>query len=143
MTAGHQNVTPNSTNNAEEDEVVATPAWLWAVVIGLGIAIVGMFVLIGYKVVKGDNKKKTPPIVATQPQMNPSSTQPVAVVQAGALPHGFKDLIIERPDGLPLNEASLQGGYLMLRFSGDRTDYLIFVNNATGAISKITIPATK
>ncbi|MBL4638970.1 MAG: hypothetical protein JKY57_00405 [Kordiimonadaceae bacterium] len=139
MTAGQQNVTPNSTNNAEEDEVVKTPVWLWAVVVGLGVAIVGMLALIGYKVATGDNTKKPRPVVA-QSLATSGTAHTGATVPASVLPVGFKDLIIERPDGLPLSDVKLQDGYVMLRFKGNGADYLVFVNSATGKTSRITIP---
>ncbi|MBL4837974.1 MAG: hypothetical protein JKY34_10395 [Kordiimonadaceae bacterium] len=136
MTADRQNVTPDDIINA--DEVVATPIWLWGLVVGLGIAIVGMLALIGFKVATGGSADADQKPIMPEPATAQISAEAHTISASPIM--GFDSITIKRPQGLPLSDATLENGFVMLRFAGDTADTLILVNGITGKTSRIIIP---
>ncbi|MBV1901604.1 MAG: hypothetical protein KUG56_08030 [Kordiimonadaceae bacterium] len=136
MTADRQNVTPDDIINA--DEVVTTPVWLWALVIGLGIAIVGMLALIGFKVATGGNADAEQGQTMPEPVTAQISAEAHTISASPIV--GFESITIKRPQGALLSETSFEKGVVMLRFAGDMADTLILVDGITGKTSRIIIP---
>lgn len=125
MAAQDENVTPETPFPVE-----SAPGWLKALVVGLGIAIIGMLALILFKIVAGDATEEAEPL-------SPAAAAPgqhVAPLEAG-------DYEIERPIGATLVSVRPSGEEVYLRFrlvSGG--DEIVILNRRTGDISRIAVP---
>lgn len=108
--------------DAEEAETVKAPLGLRILVTVLGVAIVGMLLLIIVKVVKGDHRK--------------DETVPVAVETTHVAP--FKNMSVTRPEGTELISAQPGSAGVLLHFRGNDKDILVLVR-ADGSQQQIIV----
>lgn len=120
--------TENVTHDSDE-MVATTPAWLKILVVGLGIAIIGMLGLILYKIITGlgDMAEET---------MAPAAT--MALHPASTIIPG--DYAVVRPSGMELIAVVPSGAEVFLHFRGKGgADQIIIFNRVTGDTSTMKI----
>ncbi|WP_262694940.1 hypothetical protein [Kordiimonas aquimaris] len=128
MNATDQNVTQQN-----EEETSKAPGWLKALVVILGVGIVGMLLLIVFKIANGDHQKPDEPIGAL-----PASSPAVTVFPSGELPTG--DFEISRPNGAALVSVTPSGVEVYMHFkTEDGAERITILNRQTGAVSTIII----
>lgn len=128
MNGSDAKVTPPKSDVIGEETMESAPFILKAIVVGLGIAIIGMLGLILYKIVAGPSEEAAPtPIV--------EAVLPPAGISA-------KDFDIAVPAGATLVSVQPHGAevFLHVRLS-DGSDKVIVVNRANGEISRLTLQA--
>ncbi len=127
MNGSDQKVTPI------DDEVMeSAPFWLKAIVVGLGLAILGMLGLILYKIIMGPGDKQP----GDTPQDMPTINQSVGLVPAP--PSG--DFDIDVPAGAALVTMVPSGPEVFLHFRlTDGSDQIIVLNRVTGETSTVGI----
>lgn len=128
MNATDQNVTQQN-----EEETPKAPGWLKALVVILGVGIVGMLLLIVFKIANGDHQKLEEPIGAL-----PASSPAATVFPPGELPVG--DFEVPRPEGATLVSIVPSGVEVYMHFkTEDGVERITILNRQTGAVSTIII----
>lgn len=128
------NVTDQNVTQQNEEEIPKAPGWLKVLVAVLGIAIVGMLLLIVFKVANGDHQKPDEPIGAL-----PASSPATTAFPPGELPQG--DFELPRPEGATLVSVTPSGIEVYLHFRmPDGGETITILNRQTGAVSTINIP---
>ena len=126
MNGSDAKVTPPKSGGIDEETMESAPFFLKAIVVGLGIAIIGMLGLILYKIVAGPSEEAAP----------------TPVVEAVLPPAGIdaKDFDIAVPADATLVSMQPQGAevFLHVRLS-DGSDQVIVVNRASGEIARLTL----
>ena len=126
MNGSDAKVTPPKSDVIDEETMESAPFFLKAIVVGLGIAIIGMLGLILYKIVVGPSE----------------GAAPTPIVEAALPPEGMgaKDFDVAVPAGATLVSVQPQGAevFLHVRLS-DGSDQVIIVNRASGEIARLTL----
>jgi len=137
MTAEYKNVTSDVTPNsaAEDQEDIRAPMWLKMVVLFLGLGIIGMLGLIGYKIMSGgDDKASKSAVVGTE------TSTAVPLVQGVASPVKFGAYTVRRPAGSELVRVSSSPAEITFHFDGPEGDIIILLDRKTGRESRVSVP---
>jgi hypothetical protein len=123
---------PNVTSE-ETEAVDKPPRWLVATVIILGLAIIGMLVLMVVKIMAGDGGDEGGEVAGA---LQAPSIQ-------GAVPSAtyLKEASISRPEGSRLDSVEVYGHEMVMHFRlADGGDLVIVLNRVTGETSRIIVP---
>lgn len=124
MNGSDQKVTP-----IDDEAMESAPFWLKAIVVGLGLAILGMLGLILYKIIVGPGEKQSG---------DTSQDLPAVSQSVGTPPSG--DFDIDVPAGATLVTMVPAGAEVFLHFRlSDGSDQIIVLNRLTGETSKLWV----
>lgn len=135
MMPQEENVTPPDEHRQDsavaDDEVAPNYRGMKMLVIGLGIAIVGMLALIVYTISQRAAAGLLGEGAETQAEMQVESG-------AQAIPSGQHTL--NRPDGAELVSVNAAGAELVFHFRSDAGDMVIVLDRRTGKQTTVTVP---
>ena len=153
MSANQGNVTPNNENlggagengqsSKDEDK---PPVWLIVTVIVLGLAIIGMLVVIVMKVLIGDKDDVAVPeeIPVASEEVDQQSQGLLGILKSNidySYPEYLEHIEVNRPKGSQLVSSNVEGFYVILRFKlEDGSDQIMIVNRSDGSVDTIIIP---
>ncbi|MBL4788198.1 MAG: hypothetical protein JKY60_03840 [Kordiimonadaceae bacterium] len=135
MTAESKNVTSDVTSNsaAEDQDDHRVPMLLKVIVVGLGLGIIGMLALIGYKIMAGGDDK------AQETAVGAANRAAFPLVQGVAEPVEFGAYTVTRPAGSQLVNVSSASAEITFHFTGPDGDIIILLDRKTGRESRVTI----
>jgi hypothetical protein len=146
MSVNQGNVTPNNGPNGQNPAVEAEdkpPVWLIITVVVLGLAIIGMLVVIVMKVLIGDKKPEetvgtNAPAVSVEDGNNHRVSGSITQTQAGKYLDNIK---LERPKGSDLVSTHVSGRYISMTFRLEAGgDVILILDRTDGSVDTISIP---
>jgi len=128
---------PNVTSE-ETEAVDKPPRWLVATVIILGLAIIGMLVLMVVKIMAGGSDDATDLPKGSLIDLQTQQADLVGVLQQGPY---LKEASISRPEGARLDSVEVYGHEMVMHFRlADGGDLVIVLNRVTGETSRVIVP---
>ncbi len=153
MSANQGNVTPNNENlggaggNDQPPEGEdKPPVWLIVTVIVLGLAIIGMLVVIVMKVLIGDKDEVAAseeiPVASEEVDQQPQELFGLLKSSIDySYPEYLEHIEVNRPKGSQLVSSNVEGFYVTLNFKlADGSDQIMIVNRSDGSVDTIIIP---
>ena len=146
MSANQGNVTPDNQNlgKPEGNGYEKPPVWLIITVIVLGLAIIGMLVVIVMKVLIGDKDQRS-----SVPGQVPGNSGRIENIEAqaekakGLININYKEALeVNRPAGSTLVSSQVSGRYISLTFRLENGgDTVLVLDRVDGSIDTVSIPA--
>ncbi|UTW56467.1 hypothetical protein [Kordiimonas sp. SCSIO 12610] len=146
MSVNQGNVTPNNDPNGQNPADGAEdkpPVWLIITVVVLGLAIIGMLVVIVMKVLigdKGDENITTDTVSISEKKVKEPSKEFLSLIE-NSWPEYLEKIEVDRPVGGKLVASTVDYHSVILTFQlKDGSDVIMIVNRNDGSVDTISIP---
>ena len=147
MSVNQGNVTPNNDPNGQNPADGAEdkpPVWLIITVVVLGLAIIGMLVVIVMKVLigdkEGDENITTDTVSISEKKVEEPSKELLSFIK-DSWPEYLEKIEVDRPIGSKLVASTVDYHSVILTFQlKDGSDVIMIVNRNDGSVDTISIP---